>query len=260
MALHLNRFLVACALAVVCMVVLGLPVHAAFKVPKTQGYVTDLADVLSPAAEQQLTALAQELDQKTKAQIAVLTVHTLDGTPIEQAALETGRTWGVGNKKSMGLLILVAVEDRQLRTEVGYGMEGIITDGTAGQIQDRYMIPWFKQGQYEQGILQGTMAYAQKIARFYEVTLSGLSGQPDFPVDETHGADDSVSGAFVFLVISFIMLMLFLQALGVFPRHWGGGFYGGGFGGGFYGGGGGSSGFGGFGGGSFGGGGSSRGW
>ena len=153
----------------------ALPALAAFTVPKHDGYVTDGANVLSESAEQSLEALATELDEKTTAQMAVLTVPTLDGTPIETAALSVARQWGIGQKgKSNGLLILLAVNDRKVRTEIGYGLEGIITDGTSGQIRDTYMVPYFKKGNYEQGLLQGSNALAALIAKDAGVTREAL--------------------------------------------------------------------------------------
>lgn len=234
------------------------PVWAAFKVPNPRGYVTDLAEVISPESEDTMTRIAEELQEKTTAEIAVLTVDTLDGTPVEDAALQTFREWGVGSKETNnGLLILVAVSDHQMRTEVGYGLEGTIPDGLSGEIQDSFMIPAFREGDYDKGILQGTAAYAQKVAEGYEVTLDTLSGELAQSVEEGYQTTEEPPPPFVILlIIGFILLISVLQFLGILPstrRGYYGGYGGhsGGFGGG---------GFGGFGGGSSGGGGSSRGW
>ncbi len=248
----LNRFSVLAALLLVCLLCLASGRgFAAFEVPHYKGYITDNADVVSPEIEAKIAQIARELDNKTNAQIAVLTVNSLDGTPLETAALQTARKWGVGDKKAnSGLLILLAVQDRKLRTEIGYGIEGIITDGTSGQVQDEVMLPAFRAGDYGIGLLNGTAVYADRIARSYDVQLQSLSAEGGTlppPVQE----DRSIPG----FLIPFIILFFFLSLFGR-RRH---GF----FGGGYYGGGGfGSSGggFGGFGGGGFGGGGSSRGW
>jgi uncharacterized protein len=243
------------------LVVSSLPALAAFKPPQYEGYVTDLAQVLSPETRARIEAVAQELDRKKAAQMAVLTVNTLDGTPIEQAALETARTWGVGRKEegNNGLLILVAVQDHRLRTEIGYGLEGVITDGTSGQIQDQYMIPAFKAGDYERGIWQGAAAYAGTIAQAKGITLEALNGYTPPQEAAPTAEEDPLAGWVIFLFIGAVMLLMILQSLGIFPGGRGGMYWGGGgFGGGGFGGGGG--GFGGFGGGGFGGGGSSRGW
>lgn len=260
-------------LAVLIMVFAASSSHAKAQsqnaIPPYQGYITDQADVLSPEAEQTLTAIAQELDDKTSAQIAVLTVDTIGNKSIEEASLEVARAWGIGDKKeNTGLLILVAVSDRKLRTEVGYGLEGIIPDGLSGQIQDEKMLPYFRSGDYETGIVLGTATYADKIAQSYNVTLESLSGQTAPPAETPATGDGlELSDIIIFLIFLFIfgiwtLIENVLRWIGILPkrrtRRGGGGYYGGGWlggsGGGF------SGGFGGFGGGGFGGGGSSRGW
>ena len=92
-------------------------------------YVNDFARVLDPGTEQQLHALCGEVDEKTGAQIAVVTVRSLGGRPIEDFAVDLFKRWGVGHKKNeRGVLILLAVEDRKDRIEVGYGLEPILPD------------------------------------------------------------------------------------------------------------------------------------
>lgn len=112
---------------------------------------------------------------KTTAQVAVVTVKTLDGQPIDEYGLTLLRQWGLGNKeKNNGALILVAVDDRQSRIEVGYGLEGVLPDGLTGRIQDQQMLPYFKQGQYEKGIVQGYLTVATTVAKSYDVKLEGV--------------------------------------------------------------------------------------
>lgn len=235
--------------------VIVLPVWAAFQVPRYENYVTDTAQVISPEAENAMNAIGKELKEKTKAEVAVLTVDTLDGTPIEQASLDVGRTWGVGDKKTnTGLVMLIAVGDRKMRIEVGYGLEGIITDGTAGEIRDQLMRPAFKQGNYELGIGQAFVAIANLIARDKQVTLESLSGVA-MPEAQAAPEEDTVELPDWVVILFFIGLIgIFgvLQAFGWLPFLLGGG--------GSYRGGGGDGGFGGFGGGSFGGGGASGDW
>ena len=119
-------------------------------------YVQDNAGVISEEDKQQMLSLGAELDNKTTAQLAVLTINTLDGEPIEDYALEVLRQWGIGSKEqNNGALIVVAVKDRRSRIEVGYGLEGSLPDGLTGRIQDQYMIPYFKDGNYSQGYFAG---------------------------------------------------------------------------------------------------------
>ena len=108
----------------------------------------------SPASEKIIYSIGRELDSKTTAQVAVLTVPTLDGEPIENYALKVLRGWGIGSRdKNNGVLIVVATQDRQSRIEVGYGLEGALPDGLTGRLQDDTMLPYFKQGQYDKGIV-----------------------------------------------------------------------------------------------------------
>src|SRR5262245_54583542 len=127
----MRRVLIALGMFLLITATMVFPAVAEFRVPKPDGYVTDNADVLSESAEQSLEALATELDEKTKAQLAILTVPSLEGAALDYASLMVARQWGVGDKKqSKGLLIFLALDDHKLRTEIGYGLEGIITDGT----------------------------------------------------------------------------------------------------------------------------------
>src|ERR1700691_1132548 len=96
---------------------------------KPQGYVSDFAGVLSAQAKDKLTALCAEVDQKAKAQIAIVTVSSLEGEPIEQFSIDLATAWGIGPKqKDRGVLILLATNDHQYRIEVGYGLEVILPD------------------------------------------------------------------------------------------------------------------------------------
>src|SRR5271169_3597664 len=98
-----------------------------------QGYVNDFAGVLSGTAKEKLTALCSELDQKAEAQIAIVTVKSLDGEAIEDFSIQLATQWGVGPKqKSRGVMILLATGDHKYRFEVGYGLEPILPDGKVG--------------------------------------------------------------------------------------------------------------------------------
>ena len=210
-------------------------------------YVQDYAGVISDADKQQMLSLGAELDNKTTAQLAVLTINTLDGEPIEDYALKVLRQWGIGSKEqNNGALIVVAVKDRRSRIEVGYGLEGSLPDGLTGRIQDQYMIPYFKEGNYSKGILQGYKAAAGKIAQGYNTELSGAKYQAagTQPQKNTGSSLDDLLfalGLIGFLLVDNILLGGFftrILLLLIFRGRGGGG--GRGFGGGS-GGGGGSS-------------------
>jgi len=143
---------------------------------KPQGYVNDFADVLSAPAKDKLTALCAEVDQKAKAQIAVVTVSSLEGQPIEQFANDLFTQWGVGPRDSKrGVLILVVPNDRKYRFEVGYGLEPILPDGKVGGF-GREVLPYLRQNDYNGAILLMTERVAEVIANDGKVTLDTLSG------------------------------------------------------------------------------------
>lgn len=233
--------------------------QAAIPSPPAELYVLDQAGVMSSDTKSLIVNTSQELARQTKAQVAVVTLNSLEGQPIEQVALQIGRQWQLGDKQlNNGVLILVVPSERQSRIEVGYGLEGALTDGKTGRIQDDYMLPYFRQNNYDSGIVNGYKAVIAEVAKEYGVTINVSPAQP--PVKQT--APQTPWWVTVLWVIGIILLLWadqhFLNGfilgflLGTLFR--GGGRGGGGFGGGGFGGG--SSG----GGGSFGGGGSSRGW
>src|SRR6202140_1081686 len=116
------------------------------------GYVTDLAGVISPDTKAHLEALCREVEEKTGAQIAVVTVHSLDGESVENYAVNLYKQLGVGSKRdNRGVLLLVAPDEHKYRIEVGYGLEPIINDARAGDA-GRAMVPLLRQGSYSAAI------------------------------------------------------------------------------------------------------------
>lgn len=160
----------------------ALPLAAAPSIPKPADnhfYVLDQAGVLSDTSEGKIQATSTQLAAKTKAQVVVVSVGSLQGIPIEEYALEILRQWGVGDKQlNNGVVILVAVDDRQSRIEVGYGLEGALPDAKTGRIQDEYMLPYFKTGEYEQGIQNGYAAVVNEVAKEYQVALTASPAKP----------------------------------------------------------------------------------
>jgi uncharacterized protein len=238
-----------------------LPAFSAASIPASPAdlYVLDQAGVMSADTRALILSSSQELARLTKSQVAVVTLKTLDNQVLEDVSLGILRGWGLGDKKlNNGVLILLVESDRKSRIEVGYGLEGALTDGKTGAIQDQYMLPYFKQGQYDLGLRNGYLAVVQEVAKEYGVTLSQ---NPDYKA--TPAAPASNSGQIpgwikilgVFMLLSLIWLDHrylngFILGLLIGSLFRGGGGFGGGGGGGG----------GGFGGGSGGGGGSSRGW
>ena len=119
--------------------------------PKTNFYVNDYADVLSEETENYILNSNIELQNKTKAQIVVVTVNSLEGKTIEEYATELFREFEIGDKKkNNGVLLLCSTGDRKFKIEVGYGLEGALTDGKTGRIQDQYIIPYLKNNNYDE--------------------------------------------------------------------------------------------------------------
>ncbi|MFZ5995122.1 MAG: TPM domain-containing protein [Thermodesulfobacteriota bacterium] len=224
--------------------------------PRHKGPVNDFARVLSPVHADQINHLAQELWQKTGTGLVVVTLPDLGGSDIETYATGLYEDWGIGKKgEDRGVLILLAQKERRVRIETGYGVEGILPDGLVGQILDDYVIPWFKRGDFSQGLLNGSLAIAQIVAQDAGVQLTGK-----MELKKTRRSSSSWPLAVLPLFLFFFLLlgrrrsrMGGLPFIFFPPIGRGGGFGNddfGGFGGGF----------GGFGGGMSGGGGASRGF
>jgi len=240
--------------------VLTAPLCRAQEVPaRPQGYVNDYAGVLPVSEQNRIHALAAELQRKTGAQMAVVTVRSTAPDTIEQYAVRLFEQWGIGQRgKDNGVLLLVAVDDRRVRIEVGYGLEGALTDALSKSIIERFMIPGFRQGLYGQGISAGSAAVASVIAQSYGVSVTGQEQQVYRALHRGRRGQGSPVVSFIIFVVMMILfilnprlffyMMMFSMIGGGRRGYWGGS--GGGFGGGF----------GGFGGGLSGGGGASGGW
>lgn len=135
-------------------------------------YIQDYAGVVSQDSRARINSLGQQLAARTKAQVVVVTVKSLQGASVEEYALAILRQWGVGDKTlNNGVVILVAVGDRQSRVEVGYGLEGALPDAKTGRMQDEYMLPYFRQGDYDRGILNGYQAFVGEVAKEYKLEI-----------------------------------------------------------------------------------------
>lgn len=125
--------------------------------PPPAGYVSDFAHLLSPFARARVEARLADYDRTTGTQIAVATFPNLQGVPINEFASRLEEAWKVGHKgKDNGVLLLVALEEREVRIEVGYGLEGKITDAVAGAIIRQWIAPAFRDGHYDDGLMAAT--------------------------------------------------------------------------------------------------------
>ena len=227
--------------------------------PRPSGAVNDFAGVISAAERESMESLAREVLQKTGTAVVVATVPTVGDWTADDYATRLYEAWGIGKRgEDKGVLILLALKERRVRIETGYGVEGILPDGVVGEILRLHVIPHLKQGDYGKGLSNAMTAVADVIARQAGVTLTGRPQmQPARPTGGTPVSPFTVLLFFVALVLLLftetgrqILALLFLSSLGGGGRSYGGGSSGGfgGFGGGFGGFGGGMSGGGGAGG------------
>jgi uncharacterized protein len=230
---------------------------------KPQGYVSDFANVLDPQLREQLEAYCGRVEQLTGAQMALVTIKSLDGEPIEDVTNTLYRQWGVGKKgKDEGIMFLLAIQDHRDRVEVGYGLEPILPDGFDGSIA-RSIQPLLRSGSYGPALISAAQQIGSQIARAKGVAPQA-GARPRYR--ETSGR----RGIPLPVIIIGIVVLFFLLRHGgggggflagmLLGNLLGGGRGGSGWSGGGFGGGGGGGGFGGFGGGDSGGGGASGSW
>lgn len=229
-------------------------------IPPAVGFVNDRAGVMDESARAKLESFLDQLKQKTGAEFAVLTIQTT--APLDPSEYKTKvfESWKLGKKgEDNGLLMLVAVDEHQVRFETGYGLEGTLPDGLESRIFREKMQPLLRQGDYTGAITAGVLACAARIAAEKGVTLEWDGRELRYD----SGGERSMPPVGVAMIVFFVIIMTILRATGMGRRRRRGWYigpgWGGGFGGGF-GGGGGGGGFGGFGGGSSGGGGGGGSW
>lgn len=226
---------------------------------KPAGYVSDFAGVMQPADRAVVERTLTELEQKTGAQIAVVTLKSLDGGQIDDFAVRLFERWKIGQKgKDNGLLLIAAIDDRKMRIETGYGFEGVLPDVAAGRLLDQKVRPAFRAGDYSGGLRQGAEALAAVAASAAGVELTGISNQNTNKPHSKNLSDIFGLILFIIFIVGPMYPILFPPPGGPRGRS-GGGWIGGGYGGGGFGGSRGG-GFGGFSGGCSGGGGASGGW
>lgn len=223
------------SIAGILLILLLLPfactiVSAATPSPTASFYVNDSAGVLSGAQEAKMLSAAEALAKQTGAQVVVLTVTSLDGKAIEEYALEVARAWGIGDeKKDNGVLILLSTGDREIRVEVGYGLEGCLPDGKTGRLIDTYAIPYYAENDFAAGTEQLFYAVLNVVCEEYGVDPTSL----DVPVMETPGEEETTVWDLIYLgvaLVGFVVLAVVTRGrififlgFGGFGRGGGGG-------------------------------------
>ena len=249
-------------LALLCLAP-GLAFAAEPSFPALTGRVVDQANLLDAAATDRIERKLQALERKSGDQLVVVTLASLQGYDIADYGYRLGRAWGIGQRgRNNGVLLIVAPNERKARIEVGYGLEGTLTDALTRVILDQAVFPAFRSGDYTKGIERGVDDIVKVLTGdAAEVAARGPKARPE--------ADDPMADVIAWIIILIVLVIVFRAVFGgrrrhvrrrggpivIFPGGWGGGGGGGGWssggssGGGFSGGGG-----------SFGGGGSSGSW
>lgn len=172
----------------------------ALEVPRLQGRVNDYAGMISTTARGQLEDTLRQLEESDSTQLVILTIPALEDEDLEGYSLRVAETWGIGQQEfDNGVLLLVSQAERKVRIEVGYGLEGRLTDLQAGRIIDYEIVPSFKAGNFDQGFLRGAEAITAAVRGEYE-------GRGPAP-----GAGGSAGGAGF---VPFFVLAIFLSVLG----------------------------------------------
>ena len=185
-------------------------------VPAYVGHVNDFANVIDPATEQRLETILDNFEKLTGAQIAAVVVPSLNERPVEEYANELYRAWGIGAKsgdnKNKGALLLVSMGDRKTRLEVGYGLEGDLPDGLAGEIIRR-MRPYLQQGQTSQGMEVGVRSLVDTLAEKWNVNVAGIDRRYVYR-PQTQPEPEPISGKTILVMMGlFLLFIIFMSIL-----------------------------------------------
>jgi len=181
--------------------------------PQYSGYVNDFENILNNDSELETTITAFE--KESSIEIAIVTVNDFQGTTIEDYAVKLFAKWGIGKKETdNGLLIIVSKNSRQTRFEVGYGLEGTLPDALTGRIQDHYMIPYFQQDNYSEGVKQGL-----------EATIKTLKGDPSIAsnLETLSTSQEEVDKFSSFIESAIIPLLVIVYIMAMTKSWWFGG-------------------------------------
>jgi len=247
----MKKILITLSAVLICLTAQNVHSEETVRLPRPTGFVSDYVGILPAGVKQKIEALSEEVERKTQAEIAVVTVRTTKPLALEEYAAKLFKNWGIGKKGAdNGVLVLVVTDDRKVRIEVGYGLEGAITDLKSKIIITDLMLPAFRENNYSLGILSCCNALAGTIAEEYNVTLDTYSAALSTPSSAKKRSKGSslLTLLFFLLIFGFRFGTMFF-IMGNRSTYWssgGGGSFGGGFGG--------------FGGGMSGGGGASGGW
>lgn len=182
--------------------------------PTSDFYVNDYANLLSNDVQEYIISTNKTLNSQTGAQIVVVTVKNLEGQSLEEYATALFRKFGIGDKKkNNGVLMLLALEERQMRIEVGYGLEGVLTDGKTGRIQDEYIIPYLKENNWNEGIRNGYSKILEEVANEYQVDVGEITAVSNKDNEEASMAIPTTIGSIALFFLIFTNKKLKIKLL-----------------------------------------------
>ena len=177
--------------------------------PTPAFYVNDYANVIDSQTEEEIIQIGTALENKTKAQVVVVTVEGIGDVPLEEYTIDLFRKWEIGDsEEDNGVLLFLDAEGRWSRIEVGYGLEGTLTDGKTGRIQDDYMLPYYSEGNYSEGILQGFYVVVNEIYKEYGYEENYIG---DGIVVEDQNQNEGPSPLAVIVALIFIVPLIILD-------------------------------------------------
>jgi len=192
-------------LAFLALICCALPLSA-LEVPPLSAPVTDLAGVLTAEQVERLNDLLLDYETETSNQFALLIIPSLEGEVLESYSIEVADAWALGQAdKDNGLLLLVTLAERRMRIEVGYGLEGVLTDAFCGRVIDHTIVPYFKKEQYFEGITAGLLDLIRQ---------TGEEFSPDPGLEPAEAGFTDRFGAYLFLILPFLMILIVSIFLG----------------------------------------------
>jgi uncharacterized protein len=196
------------------------------KFPPLTGRVVDNANLLSPATEQKLTGELAALEQKTGRQLVVATLPDLQGYEIEDYGYQLLRAWGIGRKEQDdGVILIVAPTERKVRIEVGYGLEPVLTDALSSVIIQRAILPKFRAGDFEAGVVAGTEELVRQLGLPADEARAAVAqAEAQQAARRSQGASDGIPWPMIVtILLIFWVLSGVLRAFGARRRFGGGG-------------------------------------
>lgn len=181
--IRLKKYLII-FLILICLVIPISSFAKGLPAPSSDFYVYDEVGLLEDDTIDYIVSINKQLEEQTGSQVVVAVIEDLEDKEIEDYSLNLFRKWGIGDKqKNNGVLLLVSPNDKKVRIEVGYGLEGVIPDSKAGDILDSHILPYFKKEEYNSGVKDGFSAIVGYVCEEYEVELEDLDNvSTDIPI------------------------------------------------------------------------------